>query len=227
MESISVELLAICGSTRAGGNTDQMLQFAAEVARLKGASLKTLNLRDYNFAPSSTCGDCNYRETPCELTDDMALIIEQMRRADGIIYAVPVHGFGMGHLMQMFIERSGVCFLRFDRPLTNKVGGAVIIGRRYNHSNVHSQIVSNLLLNRMIIVGSGFPAVLHGGRPNEVWDDLEGLDSARRMVNRMIDMVRTIKHYLQLTDRSFLTYEEANERTLDKDQLFLSREQFI
>ncbi|MFB9326090.1 flavodoxin family protein [Paenibacillus aurantiacus] len=227
MESIAVELLAICGSTRAGGNTDQMLQFAAEVARQRGASLATLNLRDYRFAPSSTCGDCNYRETPCELKDDMPYIVERMRRADGIIYAVPVHGFGMGHLMQMFIERAGVCHIRFERPLTNKVGGAIITGRRYNHGSVHSQILNNLLLNRMIVVGSGFPALLHGGKPSEAWDDVEGLDSVRRMVERMVDMVKTMKHYSQLTDHPFLRYEEANERHLDTGRLFSSREQLI
>ncbi|WP_036736656.1 flavodoxin family protein [Paenibacillus zanthoxyli] len=219
MISVPVELLAICGSTRAGGNTDQILQYTREISSERGAHLSIVNLRDYHFSVSGTCVDCNDRETPCELKDDMPYITDMMRKADGIIYAVPVQGFGMGHLMQIFIERSGVCYLRFERPLTNKVGGVIVTGRRYNHNHVYSQIVNNLLLNRMIIVGSGFPALLQGGKPSEVLGDIEGLDSVRRMVNRMIDMVKTIKHYSLLTNQSYLTFNEGNERMIGEDLL--------
>lgn len=221
MAANSIELLAICGATRVGGNTDQILQYAAEVANYRGAHLSILNLRDYQFSPSGTCGDCNYREHSCVHRDDMPFIIEEMRRADGIIYAVPVHGFGMGQQMQSFIERAGVCYLRFDRPLTNKVGGAIVTGRRYNHSQVYNQLLSNMLLNRMIIAGSGFPALLHGGKPNEVFEDLEGVDSVRRMVNRMVDMIRTLKNYSLLIQDSCLPNDEMNERMISLEQLRL------
>lgn len=219
MDIKPVELLAICGSTRIGGNTDQILQYSNEIAIHRGANLSVLNLREYNISPSGTCGDCNYRERACGLTDDMLYIVQMMQKAEGIIYAVPVHGFGMGHLMQMFIERSGVCYLRFERPLTNKVGGAIITGRRYNHQHVHSQIVNNILLNRMILVGSGFPALLHAGQASEVFSDLEGLDSVRRMINRMIDMISAMKHYSQITNHSFLQCEEENERRICENEL--------
>lgn len=219
MDNNPVELLAICGSTRIGGNTDQILQYCNEIAVQRGANLSVLNLRDFNISACGTCGDCNNRENHCGLTDDMPYIVQMMQKADGIIYAVPVHGFGMGHLMQIFIERSGVCYLRFERPLTNKVGGAIITGRRYNHQQVHSQIVSNILLNRMIMVGSGFPALLHAGQANEAFNDMEGLDSIRRMVNRMIDMIAAMKHYSQITSHSFLQCEEDNERSIYKDEL--------
>ncbi|WP_410512211.1 flavodoxin family protein [Paenibacillus sp. BR2-3] len=227
MDIVPVELLAICGSTRVGGNTDQILQYSNEVAIQRGANLSVLNLRDFNISACSTCGDCNNRENPCELTDDMPYIIQMMRKAEGIIYAVPVHGFGMGHQMQIFIERSGVCYLRFERPLTNKIGGVIVTGRRYNHQHVHSQIVNNILLNRMIMVGSGFPALLHAGQTREAFSDLEGMDSVRRMVNRMIDMISAMKHYSQITNNSFLQCEEDNERKICENELFRLKEPLV
>jgi multimeric flavodoxin WrbA len=227
MDNVSVEILAICGSTRLGGNTDQILKYANEVAIQRGANLSILNLRDFNISTCGTCGDCNNRDQSCELTDDMPYIIEMMHKADGIIYAVPVHGFGMGHQMQIFIERSGVCYLRFERPLTNKVGGVIVTGRRYNHQHVHSQIVNNILLNRMIMVGSGFPALLHAGQTSEAFSDLEGMDSVRRMINRMIDMISAMKNYSLITNDVFLQNEELNERMICETELMRIKEPIV
>jgi multimeric flavodoxin WrbA len=111
-----------------------------------------------------------------------------MKAADAIVYAAPVHGFGLAGVMQRFIERAGVGFLRFDRPLTNRVGGAVVVGRRYSHENAYTQLMNNLMLNRMIMAGSGFPALLRAGGPQDLADDVEGLDSMYRMLDRMVEM---------------------------------------
>jgi len=209
-----ISLLGLSGSERAEGNTDQILRYAAEVAEQRGAQFSIISLRDYHIRPCGSCGECNYRQDPCETVDDMPVIIDTMLKADGIIYAVPVHGFGMGHLMQIFIERAGVGYLRFQRPLGNKVGGAIVTGRRYNHEHVHAQLVLNMLLNRMILVGSGFPAVVHGGKRNEAVGDSEGIDAVRRMVNRMIDMAVLLKHYGHLTNGSALSLDDENERMI-------------
>lgn len=214
MPTSKIRLLGISGSKRAGGNTDQALGYAARVAAEYDAELSITYLRDHHIEPCGSCGNCNDRTSPCGRRDDVPQIVEAMTDADGIIYAVPVHGFGMAHLMQIFIERAGVGFLRFRRPLANKVGGVVVIGRRYAHSHVHAQLVSNLLLNRMILIGSGFPPSLFAGGSGEVWDDTEGLAALQCMVTRMIDMARLIKGYTQVTQGLALPPFEENERQI-------------
>jgi multimeric flavodoxin WrbA len=146
-------------------------------------------LRDHTVSPCGPCGDCNIRTTPCENDDDVAGLVERMVRADALIYAAPVHGFGMAHLMQVFLERAGVGYLRFDRPLANKLGGAVVTGRRYSHSQVHAQVLNNLLPNRTIVVGSGYPVQFTGGSPGDALRDQEGLDALESMIERMVDFV--------------------------------------
>ncbi|MEV0126396.1 flavodoxin family protein [Streptomyces sp. NPDC050703] len=205
-------ILGISGSERAGGNTDLALDHAGLIARERGAEFDAIHLRDHRISPCSPCGDCNNRLTPCELRDGMPDIVEQMKRADGILYAVPVHGFGLAHLMQIFIERAGVGFLRFDRPLANKVGGIIVTGRRYSDSSVHNQLVDNLLLNRMILVGSGFPALLRNTSPEPGLNDAEGLDALERMVHRMLDMVQLLKSQEALTGGPVLPPTDRNER---------------
>ncbi|MET7296822.1 flavodoxin family protein [Streptomyces griseoloalbus] len=206
-------VLGICGSERAGGNTDLALEYAAGLVELRGAEFRTIHLRDHPISPCSPCGDCNHRDTPCALPDAMPRIVEEMKRADGIIYATPVHGFGLAHLMQIFIERAGVGFLRFDRPLANKVGGIIVTGRRYSEGSVHNQLVDNLLLNRMILVGSGFPALLRNTARTPALADTEGLEAVDRMVERMLDMILLLRRHEDVTGEPVLPPHDRNERT--------------
>ncbi|MDE8714692.1 NAD(P)H-dependent oxidoreductase, partial [Veillonella atypica] len=65
---------------------------------------------------------CNYRKEPCQQNDDIKIVLKKMKEADCLIYATPVHGFGMPSLMQSFIDLVGVGYLRFERPLSKKIG---------------------------------------------------------------------------------------------------------
>ncbi|MER7753311.1 flavodoxin family protein [Kitasatospora sp. NPDC097643] len=212
MQGAQPIILGISGSERAGGNTDLALEYAGRLVHERGAEFRTIHLRDHRISPCSPCGDCNSRLTPCELRDDMPAIVERMKQADGIIYAAPVHGFGLAHLMQIFIERAGVGFLRFERPLANKVGGIIVTGRRYSEASVHNQLVDNLLLNRMILVGSGFPALLRNTGPEPRLQDTEGLEALERMVHRMLDMTLLLRRHQAATGEPVLPLDDRNER---------------
>ena len=122
----------------------------------------------------------------------MAVTVRRMVDADALIYVLPVHGFGMSSLMQRFIERAGVGYLRFERPLENKVAGVVVSGRRNTHAGIHNQIINNFLLNRMIVVGSGRPVIVEGGHVGGTLRDADGIDAMRNMIRRMAGMARLI-----------------------------------
>lgn len=204
-------ILAINGSER-DGNTADVLRHAARVADDRGADLEVADLRDLKMSPCGPCGDCNYRTTACAVDDDVAGVVERMVAADGVIFAAPVHGFGTASLMQMFIERAGVGYLRFDRPLTNKVAGVIAVARRYSHGEVWAQLTVNALLNRMIVVGSGFPSVVQALHKGEAMADTEGITNVGRMVERMVDMIQVLAEYEERTGHPMGTPEDRNER---------------
>ena len=212
LPSEAATILAINGSERAGGNTDLAVAHAGRLIAERGAVLRTIRLREHRISPCSPCGDCNSRTLPCTVDDDVPALVEQMVSADGLIYAAPVHGFGLAHLMQIFIERAGVGYLRFTRPLADKVGGIIVTGRRYSDSSVHNQIVNNLLLNRMILVGSGFPVLLRNTTGTPGLTDPEGVDALERMVHRMVDMVQLLKRHQRVTGGPVLPSRDRNER---------------
>lgn len=203
----------IAGSERSDGNTDQIAQFVKNFLAEQHCTADIVFLRNYLIKPCGACGECNTRTHQCEISDDMPAIVSRLKNADAILYAAPVHGYGLAHPMQIFIERAGVGYLRFERPLANKVAGAVVTGRRYAHETVYHQLVSNILLNRMILVGSGYPPVIHGGAPGSGMRDIEGLASLKSHVSRMIGMARLLKDTSDQLIRACLSPETLNERT--------------
>ncbi|AIC13687.1 hypothetical protein [Xylella fastidiosa] len=55
------------------------------------------------------------------------------------------------------------------------VASVIVIGRRYGHTAVYSQIVLNIMLNKMILAGSDFP-VLFMGMLDQASEDIEALE---------------------------------------------------
>jgi multimeric flavodoxin WrbA len=206
------KIVAINGSER-DGNTADVLRHAATVAANRGVEFEAIDLRSIRMLRCGPCGNCNDRLVRCVQTDDVPVVVEKMIAADGVIYAAPVHGFGTASLMQTFIERAGVGYLRFDRPLSNKVAGIISVARRYNAGEVSTQLTLNALLNRMIIVGAGFPAEVHALHRGDAASDEEGLTNVSRLVDRMIDMIDLLNEYRQLTGRDeILKVNDRNER---------------
>lgn len=204
---------AVNGSERADGNTRELLAHAAEVLDGHGVDLDVINLAEYRLTGCGPCGDCNARTEPCVLIgDDMPALVDRMTLADGVILAAPIHGFGLCTTMQAFIERAGVGYLRFQRPLTNKVGGVVVVGRRYSHTEVYHQLVDNVLLNRMVMVGAGFPAIVYGNHRGEAVRDEEGVEMMDRMLVRMATMARVLAEHREFTGRDVLAADQENER---------------
>ena len=74
-----------------------------------------------------------------------------------------------------------------DRPLKDKIAAIVVVGRRYGHTAVYSQIMLNIMLNKMIVAGSGFPA-LFLGMLGGILDDAEALEALDQTIERMHDV---------------------------------------
>ncbi|MFE7134898.1 flavodoxin family protein [Streptomyces sp. NPDC057638] len=207
-----LKILAVNGSER-DGNTADVLRHAATAARRRSVVFETVDLRSIRMERCGPCGDCNDRTAPCAVADSVPGVVRRMVEADGIIFAAPVHGFGTASLMQTFIERAGVGYLRFDRPLSNKVAGVISVARRYSAGEVWSQLTANALLNRMIVVGSGFPATVHALHRGDALKDEEGLTNVTRLVERMTDMIELLAEHRRLTGRDdLLPAGEVNER---------------
>jgi multimeric flavodoxin WrbA len=176
-----------------------------------GVVLGIRHLRAYEMKVCGACGDCNNLLMPCEQQDGVSELVDQMKDADGVIYAAPVHAFGVPAHMQTFLERAGVGYLRHERPLTNKVAGFIVTSNGINGHAAYDQLLNNALLNRMIVAGSGMPPVLKGRNPGEALQHQEGMTAVSTMLGRMVELVHGLRRAGMLGANDL-----PNERVLEE-----------
>ena len=104
---MSVKVLGISTSPRAGGNSDLLLRRALEGAESAGAEIEYIHLTDYNVG---TCIECNacYATGRCVVEDDYQQLLEKLLNTDRLIFATPIFFITVCAQAKMLIDR-GQC----------------------------------------------------------------------------------------------------------------------
>jgi multimeric flavodoxin WrbA len=102
-------ILAINGSYRDNGITDQALEVAIDTLRGAGAEVDTLLLRKESIEFCLNCRACTHVEGTqpgeCVLDDAMHGIIDRIEQADAYIFAVPTNFGSATAVFKRFMER--------------------------------------------------------------------------------------------------------------------------
>lgn len=186
-----MRLCIIVGSNRRNGLSAQVCR--AIQAYMSGrATCDFVYLSEHEIQYCDADNQCESRT--CQLPDSVSVIAGKMLRADGIIYMPVMHAYGTNSRFQAFLERVGYGFFRpLKRPLQDKVAGVIVVGRRYGHTSVYSQIVLNVLLNKMLLIGSGFPPTFHG-MLGKAADDQEAMLALTDMLDRMEELHHKLEY---------------------------------
>jgi multimeric flavodoxin WrbA len=103
------KILAINGSYRDGGITDQAVTALAKAVAAAGAEVEIILLRDYPIEFCLNCRACTQQPgaTPgeCVQHDGMAALIKKIEAADGYILAAPTNFYSVTALFKRFMER--------------------------------------------------------------------------------------------------------------------------
>ena len=118
-----MKVLALNATYRKQGTTTSLVEKALQGAASVGAVTEHLLLKDFDIRYCTNClkcyGDLESEIAPCTHDDDVTLILEKIKEADGVLLGSPVHmGFVTG-LMYVFMERT--CF-RLARPTGELLG---------------------------------------------------------------------------------------------------------
>ena len=99
-----MQIIAINGSPRKGGNTQVLLAAILEGVADKGGEAETVRLNELDFRPCQNCGGCTKKGT-CVLIDDMTPLYDKLLAADGIIVASPIYFYGVSAQTKTFLDR--------------------------------------------------------------------------------------------------------------------------
>jgi multimeric flavodoxin WrbA len=102
-------ILAINGSYRDNGITDQAIEAATGALLEAGAEVDTVVLRRANIEFCLNCRACTQQEGSgpgeCVLDDDMAEIVDRIERADAYVIAAPTNFGSATAVFKRFMER--------------------------------------------------------------------------------------------------------------------------
>jgi multimeric flavodoxin WrbA len=106
--------VGVSGSYREGGVVDQAVAAVLEGAAAAGAETRSIRLRDLDLRYCTNCRQCGQSEGDepgrCRHTDDMAGVIEDLRRADVVVVGSPMNIGQITALTKAFEERLAPLF---------------------------------------------------------------------------------------------------------------------
>lgn len=108
---MGVNILAIFGSPRQGGNTDTLLEAMLKSAEAHGAIVERLFIRNLSIAPCRECRSC-HKTGECVIQDDMQGIYPKLLRADVIIVASPIFFYHITAQLKCLIDRCQALWAR-------------------------------------------------------------------------------------------------------------------
>jgi len=118
------KVIAICGSMRRGGNTEQFLQRALDIITQHNIDTELITLTDkkIELEPCTHCpAECSTRPAVCMAKDDFNTIFKKMIEADGIIIGSPVYWGAVPSKLKEVLSRAGTLSegrISADKPIS-------------------------------------------------------------------------------------------------------------
>jgi len=159
-----MKILAIHGSPRTvRSNTRRLAQSVLEGAAEAGAETEMIDLCDLRVTPCTACEGCSFSGI-CVFDDDVPIIIERMKEADGIVFASPVYIDNIPGQMKVFFDRLADAI--HYQILAGKYGCSLAT----THTSGGDEVIAyqNHVLNYLAVVSVGGISVPTGGDTDAV-----------------------------------------------------------
>lgn len=106
-----VKILAVYGSPRRDGNTATLLKQAVAGARLEGADVEEVFLRDHKISPCMEIYHC-IKAGECAIRDDFQDILAKIEASSGIMLASPIFFYTVSAHTKIFMDRCQSLWVR-------------------------------------------------------------------------------------------------------------------
>ena len=172
-----MKILYISGSPRKNSNTDYLLKITQSITG--GEFLKLSNCK---IEPCRSCRTCQ-KIGKCVINDDMCnFIIPKLIEADAIVIGSPVYFNNVSAQTKAFMDRTWC----IRGKLRNKIGGAIVVGRRYGIESAITAINSFFLKHEMIVANRGVCGIAFD--EGEIRKDTEAINAAKKLGERIKEL---------------------------------------
>lgn len=184
-----MKVLMINGSAKANGCTAQALKEVAGALEQEGIESEILTIE---AAPLRDCCGCKKcaQLGKCVFDDDIVnVILEKAQEADGFIFGTPVY---YAHPSGRILDVLDRVFYAGSKYFAHKPGAAVASARRAGTTASLDALNKYFTISQMPVVSSQYWNMVHGNTPEEVLQDLEGLQIMRTLGRNMAWLLKCI-----------------------------------
>ncbi|MGM0442550.1 MAG: flavodoxin family protein [Elusimicrobiota bacterium] len=176
-----MKYLYISGSPREDSNTEYLLNILKD--RYGG---KLIKLSNYSIQPCNSCWKCREKEN-CVIKDDMTeIIIPELLKSKAVIIGSPVYFNNVSAQLKSFIDRTWA----IKGKLKNKIGGTVVVGRKYGAESAITAINSFYLKHEMIPANRGVNGIAF--EKKGILHDKEAIQATKKLGKRINSLLKII-----------------------------------
>ena len=183
-----MKVLMLNGSPRKDGNTARALKEMEKVFSENGVDTEMIQVGGRDIRGCSACFYC-YEHGKCVFDDIVNETAEKLKDADGLVLASPVYYAAANGTLVAMLDRLFYSS-RFDK--TMKVGASVAVARRGGCSATFDQLNKYFTICGMPVASSQYWNSVHGAKPGEAENDLEGLQTMRTLARNMVFLMKSI-----------------------------------
>ncbi|KEZ91478.1 flavodoxin family protein [Lacrimispora celerecrescens] len=186
-----MKVIAINGSPRKNGNTNQALKIMADELEQQGIEVEIIQIGHLNIHGCIHCGYCWTSEgNHCVFKDDIVNeTAKKMQEADGFILGSPTYYAGIAGTMKAFLDR---VFFTSSDYFKYKVATSISVVRRAGGVDVVHQLNNYLNLAQTVMPPSQYWTVAYGMDKGEIIQDEEGIQTIRKNARSMAWLLKII-----------------------------------
>ncbi|WP_270844897.1 flavodoxin family protein [Thomasclavelia ramosa] len=184
-----MKVILINGSPNAKGCTYTALEEVSKTLKSEGIETEIIHVGHKDIRGSIGCRQCKTKGK-CVFNDIVNDIAPKFKECDGIVIGSPVYFASANGTLVSFIDR---LFYSMTADKTMKVGAAVVSCRRGGNSATFDELNKYFTISQMPIASSQYWNMVHGNSPEEVQQDLEGLQTMRTLGKNMAFLIKSIQ----------------------------------
>ena len=184
-----MKVLLINGSPHKEGCTYTALDVVAKSLQEEGVETEIFQIGNKPVAGCMGCGACK-KLGKCRFDDVVNECAEIAKQADAIIIGSPVHYASASGMATSFMDR---LFYSSGGAYKYKLGAVVASARRAGTTATLDQLTKHFSISNMPLVNSCYWNMVHGNTPEEVKQDLEGMQIMRTLGKNMAWMLKCVE----------------------------------
>lgn len=185
-----MKVLLLNGSPRKNGCTCTALKEIIKVLEEEGISCEMIQMGNQPVRDCIACRKCTTLDNACIFDDDLVnSFLEKAAQADGFVFGTPVYyAHPSGQLLSL-LDR---LFYAGGKVFAHKPGMAIASARRAGTTASIDVLNKYFTISQMPVVSSSYWNMVHGNTPEEVLQDLEGLQTLRNLARNMAWLLKCI-----------------------------------